>query len=220
MLTYKIHLFRHGLTQGNLEGRYIGVTDLPLCERGKQELTLLRETCEYPAVDRVYTSPLLRARESAEILFPDRQLEPVDKLREFNFGDFENQTMAELEKDPRFAAWIASPPSACAPNGDSGAALQLRATEALAHIFGQMMEQKLTSVAVVTHGGVIMNLLAQMGLPEREAVRWNTGCGRGYTLLLTAQMWMRDHKFEVYARTPYDPTEDAAEDIDEAEMVL
>lgn len=49
-----------------------------------------------------------------------------------------------------------------------------------------------------------MNLLAAMGLPQREAVRWNVQPGRGYTILLTPQMWMRDHKFEVYAQIPYE----------------
>ena len=47
-----------------------------------------------------------------------------------------------------------------------------------------------------------MNLLAAMGLPQRSLLRWNTQPGAGYTLLLTPQMWMRDHKFEVYGQIP------------------
>ena len=87
----------------------------------------------------------------------------------------------------------------------SAAALLGRAVEAVAYIFARMMEERVTSVAVVTHGALIMNLLAAMGLPEREAVRWNAGPGEGYTLLLSAQMWMRDRKFEVYEQIPYPP---------------
>lgn len=87
--------------------------------------------------------------------------------------------------------------------GESAAALLGRAVEAVAYIFARMMEERVTSVAVVTHGALIMNLLAAMGLPEREAVRWNAGPGEGYTLLLSAQMWMRDQKFEVYEQIPY-----------------
>ena len=68
MLTYKIHLLRHGLTRANLEGRYIGRTDLPLCPEGRAQLEKLRDTCEYPWAERVYTSPLLRARQTAELL--------------------------------------------------------------------------------------------------------------------------------------------------------
>lgn len=206
MLTYKIHLIRHGLTQGNLEGRYIGVTDMPLCEQGRRQLEELRESCDYPWVDRVFTSPMLRARQSAELLFPDRAVEVVDNLRELDFGDFEGRTIEDLEKDAAFRQWISAPSTACPPNGESGQALTARATDAIAGIFARMMREKISSVAVVTHGGLIMNLLAAMGLPERDMVRWNVQNGEGYTVLLSTQMWIRDHKFEVYGQIPLPKT--------------
>ena len=112
MLTYKIHILRHGFTQANLEGRYIGSTDLPLCEEGRAQLLALRERCEYPWVDRVYTSPLARAKETAELLYPDRYTEVVDNLRELDFGEFEGRQIHDLEQDPAFREWIASPESA------------------------------------------------------------------------------------------------------------
>lgn len=202
MLTYKIHLIRHGLTQANWEGRYIGTTDLPLCEQGRQKLEQLAESCDYPAVDIVYTSPLKRAVESAEILFPNRMIEQVQNLRELNFGDFEGKTAYELENDPAFRLWISSP-KGCPPNGETIDYLKKRSIEAIAYIFGQMMEKKMTSAAVVTHGGLIMNLLAEMGLPQREAMRWTVQDGHGFTVLLSTQMWVRDKKFEVYEQIPY-----------------
>ena len=205
MLTYKIHLLRHGLTQANLDGRYIGRTDLPLCPEGRARLEKLRDACEYPWVERVYTSPLLRARQTAELLYPGRPLEPLDKLRELDFGAFENRTITDLEQDPAFRAWIAAPAGAAALRGAGAAARLGRAGEAGAYIVAPKMEERGTAVAVVTHGALIMNLLAAMGLPEREAVRWNAGPGEGYTLLLSAQMWMRDRKFEVYEQIPYPP---------------
>ncbi len=203
MLTYKIHMIRHGLTQANLEGRYIGTTDLPLCEQGCASLEQLYRTSDYPAADRVYTSPLKRAVQTAEILYPNSPIEPVEKLRELDFGDFEGKTASELEHDPAFREWI-SLPGGCPPHGETVQSLRRRSVEAVSYIFGQMMEKKMLSVAVVTHGGLIMNLLAELGLPQRDAVRWTTQDGRGYTLLLTAQMWMRDRKFEVYEQIPYE----------------
>ena len=71
MITYKIHLIRHGITDGNLQGKYIGVTDLPLSPDGVNELLELKGLIEYPDVSKVYTSPLLRARQSANIIFGD-----------------------------------------------------------------------------------------------------------------------------------------------------
>ena len=81
MLTYKIHILRHGLTQANLEGRYIGRSDPPLCEQGRAQLRELAAGCEYPSVQRVYTSPLLRARQTAEMIYPGQEQETVDKLQ-------------------------------------------------------------------------------------------------------------------------------------------
>lgn len=127
-----------------------------------------------------------------ELLYPGRPLEPLDKLRELDFGAFENRTITDLEQDPAFRAWIAAPAGAAPPQGESAAALLGRAVEAVAYIFARMMEERVTSVAVVTHGALIMNLLAAMGLPEPGGGALERGPGEGYTLLLSAQMWMRD----------------------------
>ena len=72
MKYYKLHLIRHGLTQGNLDGLYVGsATDLPLCAEGRAQLKTLRKDFVYPRVDTLFVSPLLRAKETAEILFPE-----------------------------------------------------------------------------------------------------------------------------------------------------
>ena len=57
MRNFRIHLIRHGMTQGNLEGRYIGRTDLPLCQQGEEQLRQLAEQYEYPTVQKLYSSP-------------------------------------------------------------------------------------------------------------------------------------------------------------------
>ena len=63
----KIYLIRHGLTQGNLEGRYIGCnTDESLCEQGRNQL----QSLHMPLVSRVFVSPMKRCIESAAILYP------------------------------------------------------------------------------------------------------------------------------------------------------
>ena len=77
MKYYKLHLIRHGLTAGNLQGLYIGSgSDLPLCDEGRAQLKTLKKDFDYPAVPLVFTSPMKRATETAEILFPGvRQIE-------------------------------------------------------------------------------------------------------------------------------------------------
>lgn len=61
MLTYKIHLFRHGITRANLEGRYVGLSDYPLCQEGIDALKEYVKDKDYPPVEKIYTSPLRRA---------------------------------------------------------------------------------------------------------------------------------------------------------------
>lgn len=201
MITYKIHIIRHGLTQANLERKYIGRTDPPLCEVGLRQLRELMAEWEYPAVQRVYSSPLLRAAQTAKLIYPTQKPVPVEGLQEIDFGDFEDRTIEDLEKDPAFQAWIASADMPV-PGGESGQQVYQRSVKAMGDIFAEMMEERITSAAVVTHSGLITGLLANLGLPQREAVRWSCDPGRGYTLLMTPQMWMRDKKFEVYGRLP------------------
>ncbi|MFR2537459.1 MAG: histidine phosphatase family protein [Faecalibacterium sp.] len=57
MKTFKLHLIRHGMTAGNLQGLYIGSgTDIPLCDEGRAQLKELKERFEYPQVDTVFSS--------------------------------------------------------------------------------------------------------------------------------------------------------------------
>ena len=117
MKYYKLHLIRHGLTQGNLDGRYIGSgTDLPLCAEGRAQLEELKAKFQYPDVPLVFCSPMLRAQQTAEVLFPNAKLTILQDLREMNFGKFENRPITELVKDPEFAQWM-DPTSRTNPDG-------------------------------------------------------------------------------------------------------
>ena len=73
-------LLRHGKTEGNLRGCYIGSrTDEPLCEAGRAAL----KRPDIAPVNRVYCSPMLRCRETAALLYPELEAEIIDDLREF-----------------------------------------------------------------------------------------------------------------------------------------
>ena len=96
MKNYHISLFRHGRTDANDRGQYIGTTDFPLNDRGRSELIDKTDRYVYPKVQRVYTSPLQRCTESAEILFPDREIVVAEDFRELHFGKFEGKTADEI----------------------------------------------------------------------------------------------------------------------------
>ena len=203
MLYFKLHLIRHGLTQGNLDGRYIGSgTDLPLCEEGRAQLAQLKARFAYPAAEVVFTSPLLRATQTAELLYPGVRTLPLQDLREMAFGVFENRPITELAADPAFAAWM-DPASQTVPEGAESREAFARRTEGmLMKLFEFMIKDHIREAACVTHGGVILNMMARHVLPQRRPEDWMTDPGCGYSLRLDTAMWMRDHLAEAYDVVP------------------
>lgn len=203
MLYFKLHLIRHGLTQGNLDRRYIGSgTDLPLCEEGRAQLAQLKARFAYPAAEVVFTSPLLRATQTAELLYPGVRTLPLQDLREMAFGVFENRPITELAADPAFAAWM-DPASQTVPEGaESREAFARRTDGMLMKLFEFMIKSQIHEAACVTHGGVILNMMARHVLPQRRPEDWMTDPGCGYSLRLDTAMWMRDHLAEAYDVVP------------------
>lgn len=205
MKTFKLHLIRHGLTAGNLQGLYIGSgTDLPLCDEGRARLAALQERFEYPQVDTVFSSPLLRAVETAGLLFPQAQHQfVVQDLREANFGVFENRPVKELVRDPDFERWI-TPGSGFLPEGaEPTQDFHRRCAESLLKLFEYMIRMDVTEAACVTHGGVIMSMMSQCALPSRRPEQWMADPGCGYTVQTDVQLWMRDRRVEAIDIVPF-----------------
>ena len=110
-----IILLRHGKTQGNLENRYNGRTDEPLCALGIAEA---EAGAHHPEIPLVYASPMLRAQQTAKIFFPNAQIETIPDLREMDFGDFEGRTAEEMEQNETYRAWVAGGCVNSCPNGE------------------------------------------------------------------------------------------------------
>ena len=80
-----LYVARHGQTQWNAENRICGRTDLPLNEVGLQQASALAEKAADCHLDVIVASPMLRARQTAELLFPDRPHIIMEGLRETDF---------------------------------------------------------------------------------------------------------------------------------------
>ena len=182
MKGYRISVIRHGRTAANDSGIYIGRTDFPLSDKGAAELSQKQDTYIYPRVARVYSSPLQRCLETAEILFPDVPIQTVDNLIEMDFGTFEGKSTEELIDRPE---------------------VQLRIFKALREIIQDMMTEDLLHCAVITHSGIISNMLAGFGLPKIDAKELLCEPGEGFDILVTAQLWQRSQAFEILGKTPY-----------------
>ena len=102
MKGYRISVIRHGRTAANDKGIYIGRTDYPLSDKGAAELAGKTDEFVYPKVARVYSSPLRRCIETAEILFPEVQLQTVENLMEMDLGKFDGKSADELVDKPEF----------------------------------------------------------------------------------------------------------------------
>lgn len=200
MKNYYLYLIRHGITQGNLDGKYIGQTDLALCPDGEKDIRALAGSGVYPQVERVYSSPLKRCVETAEIIYPDIQLTKVDEIAEMDFGEFEGKRQQELENLPEYTEWLKGGADACPPGGETFGDFSLRCISGLDIIFSDMMKKELTRAAVVTHGGVITNLLAGFGLPKGRPADFMCAPGGGFEIILSAFLWQKGPVFEISGR--------------------
>ncbi|MGN0572837.1 MAG: histidine phosphatase family protein [Acutalibacteraceae bacterium] len=207
MKSYTVHLIRNGLTDENLEGRYIGHTDVELSEEGKAQLGQMKDELIFPPVDAVFTSPLKRCTETAKILYPDNMPIVIDGFIEYNFGEFENKTAEELKESPVFPRWLAGEKGVEPPFGESNEAFEKRIRETFEKVAEGLMKTGTTSAAIVTHGGVIMAILAAYGIPELPMHEWLTPSGCGFTIKINPSLWMRAKKFEVFSNFPYEREE-------------
>ena len=177
-----------------------------LSEEGKAQLLQMKEEYKYPQVDFVFSSPLKRCKETAEILYPHLNPIVIDELTEYNFGEFEGRTAEELhEKEPLFDRWLLGDENIKPPFGESNREFINRICNAFVKIIDGVVKSGSDNVAIITHGGVISSLLANFGIPEASVSEWMTPSGCGYTLLISHFLWMSGHKAEVIKEIPEIP---------------
>lgn len=202
MKTYTIYLFRHGLTKGNLNAQYIGHTDLPLTTDSISSLKSIKAHEHYPEVDAVFSSPLKRCIDSANIMFPKNNTLVIDDFIEYNFGEFEGLTAEELKDNEDFKNWLHGDIYAAAPYGESNAQFSHRICDAFEKVVDGCVKTGTNNIAIVGHAGVLMTILACYGLPEAPMAHWQMDAGYGYKLRLTPSLWMQARKIEVIDTSP------------------
>ena len=193
----KISMIRHGRTKGNTIGRYVGGrTDEPLCPEG---IALIREQGSFPEVGRVVTSAMLRARQTASLLFPNAIQIPREDLNEFDFGTFEGHTHAELEGDPSYRAWLDAGAAGTCPSGEPVEELVTRCVRALDEEILLADREGRSDLVMVLHGGVIMELMSTCADPERPFFEWLMKNGACYTAFVDLPLWKKERRFTGWA---------------------
>lgn len=203
MQGFRLKIIRHGKTEANSSGIYAGITDIDLTQEGKNEIILKKEKYDYGDVQKVYSSPLVRCLQTAEILFPNKAAHKVVEMQEMNFGSFEGKSTEELVLVPEFKDWLKGGMDNTPPFGESMRSVLERNFEGFDFILRDMMGQGITSAVLVTHNGILMNSLACFGLPKLKPMEFSSEFGEGYELLFTTQMWHRSNAFEILGKYPY-----------------
>jgi broad specificity phosphatase PhoE len=170
-----IYLARHGQTAYNLEGRFQGQQPIPLDQTGRAQAVDLAEHASTYGFRALWCSPLLRARETADVVAERVGLEPKEdaRLMETDAGDWTDRTFEEVRAEDAelFDKFVAGDASFAFPGGESFAHQEERVEAALKDI-----ERGPLPALVVCHGMVIRAALSsRAGHWEPQAQRVPNG---------------------------------------------
>ena len=170
------HLLRHG---ERVDGRVLvgRMPGIGLTERGRAEIAAMAELLAADDIAAIYSSPLQRTRESAEIV-AERLGLPIayrDDLIELDFGEWTGKTFDQIRTDPHWPPWSTRRSLATIPGGESMRDVQHRVVAALLELGDKHPQQ---AVVVVSHGDVIRAALVfALGMPLDFYGRIEVGIG-------------------------------------------
>ncbi len=169
----KIYLVRHCQSMGNVLHRFQGRFDAPVSPDGEKQLELLGLRFRNEPIDKIYTSPLSRARKTAAAIgryHPEIPIEEEPGMIEIDCGDMENLPLSEIgDKFPETARnWDESPDLCRFPNGETMEQVYERVNRALDDI---CRRDRGKTVVVATHGGVLRNLYARITYGSLSGIR-------------------------------------------------
>lgn len=180
---------RHGATAGNEEHRYVGRrTDEPLSDAGRAQCAWAQLPVMQP-VGVVYASPLLRARQTAHLCFPQARVAALAGLEEFDFGAFEGRTAEQMEHDADYRLWVQGNCMGRCPGGESWMDFRTRSNAALASLLQDALANDDREIVVVAHGGTIMAAMSTFakGADSQSPFVWHVdNCG-GYVVSVVAR---------------------------------
>ncbi len=159
-MTPRIYLVRHGETAWSLSGQHTSLTDIPLTQRGEQQARQLGELLRHEQLSEVWSSPLQRARRTCEIAGFAGMMKIEPALTEWNYGEYEGVTSAEIRtRRPHWNLFA----DGC-PGGESPAQVSQRADSLLPRLRALR-----GNAAVFAHGHFLRVLAARwIGLCVRD----------------------------------------------------
>lgn len=184
----KLYLIRHFKTQGNIEKRYIGMTDEPLAE-GEEHKAF------YPPVSQVVASPMKRCLQTADKIYPGCEPICCEELKECDFGLFEGGNYKELKDLEAYRKWLDSRGMLPFPGGEEHAAFKERCVSGFRKMVDVLCHSGCEHAAMVVHGGTIMAILEQFDTEKREFYHWQVKNGEGYAVYLNEVDWQQGNRY-------------------------
>lgn len=166
----RLWLLRHGETEWSRSGQYTGLTDLPLTAEGEDQALGAKTTLDGVTFGLVMTSPLQRARRTAELAgFPEAEIEP--NAVEWDYGDYEGVRSADVrKKNPDYLIWKDG-----VPHGETLDDVAARADVIVQRVLASGAENAL----LVAHGHFCRILTARwLGLPPFEGRHFILGTAK------------------------------------------
>ncbi len=151
----KLYLLRHGDTGFN--GHYIGSTDAPLSDKGREQVRKTGGLLRGKGVNKILCSPMIRCRQTLEQLELPCPHQFSELLREIDFGRWEGKTYAEIFQLDRELVdrWVTEPDIFSFPDGEALDTFKKRVTRFKSQL-EEMVEDR---ILVIAHGGIIRHLL-------------------------------------------------------------
>jgi broad specificity phosphatase PhoE len=159
----RLYLVRHGATQLTAEDRFSGAVGVDLSDVGRIQVQRLAERLQDDGITAVYTSPLSRTVETAEILARPHALPVIhrDGLREISHGRWEGLTRREVESrfPEEYTSWEQDPFTFAPVDGESGLGVLARALPVVREI---VVAHKDECVLVVSHKATLRLLISSL----------------------------------------------------------
>jgi len=158
----RLILIRHGETLWNEKKRFQGISDIEMSARGRVQACALARSLRNEPLAIIYTSPLIRARETADCIAQHHACPIVvaEGLKELNQGKLEGLTGEDLRKDyPDFLPkWLKDPGKTILPGGESLGDLQKRAWAVIENLAQKHPQE---TVVAVAHSFVILTIICR-----------------------------------------------------------
>jgi broad specificity phosphatase PhoE len=162
-MTTRLYLVRHGATPLTAEDKFSGAANVFLSDMGRMQAERLAQRLADDDINAIYTSPLDRTLETANIIAKPHKLIPIprDGLREISHGHWEGLSRKEVEeKFPgEYETWESDPFTFAPVDGESGISVLARALPVIREIVADHKDQ---NVLVVSHKATIRLLISSL----------------------------------------------------------